>query len=141
MFKNILLAIDGSDHSNRATEKAVELADLVKDASIEILYIVDGKKSKTDVLHAGDSDTASIKREKMLKEYESKIKEREIAVETTILHGKNGVAEAIISYANNNDHDTLVMGSRGLNEVQKMVLGGVSHKVMKYVNIPVLMIK
>lgn len=141
MFKNILLAVDGSDHSNRAAEKAVEVAKNVEGASIELLYVVDGKKSKTDVLHEGDSDTASIKREKLLQSYRAMIEDHNIQCEKTVLHGQNGVAEAIIVHANNGSYDTLVMGSRGLNNVQQMVLGGVSHKVMKYVNMPILMIK
>jgi nucleotide-binding universal stress UspA family protein len=89
----------------------------------------------------GDSESASLKREQLLKHYESVGKEEQIPCESTILHGKNGIAEAIIVRANNDSCDTLVIGSRRLNSEQKMVLGGVSHKVMKYVNTPVLMIK
>ncbi|CAM3925404.1 universal stress protein [Alkalicoccus chagannorensis] len=141
MYKNILLAIDGSDHSYRATEKAIALAELTPDAAIEILYVVPGNKSKSDVLHYGDSDSASRKRTKMLQEYEKMIKEKSIPVETTVLHGKDGIAEAIIAHANEGGYDTLVLGSRGLSAVQTMVLGSVSHKVMKYVKAPVMMVK
>ncbi|WP_338484558.1 universal stress protein [Alkalicoccus halolimnae] len=81
-----------------------------------------------------------MKREQLLKHYESVGKEEQIPCESTILHGKNGIAEAIFVRANNDSYDTLVIGSRRLNSEQKMVLGGVSHKVMKYVNTPVLMI-
>ncbi|PTL38602.1 universal stress protein [Alkalicoccus saliphilus] len=141
MFKNLLLAIDGSDHSNRATEKAIELAKLQKDASIEMLYVVAGNKSKTDVLHYGDSDNASRKRKQLLTKYETIIKEAGIPVEVTVLHGKDGIAEPIIEHANNGSYDALILGSRGLSTVQTMVLGSVSHKVMKYVKAPVLMVK
>ncbi|PRO65923.1 universal stress protein [Alkalicoccus urumqiensis] len=141
MFKKILLAIDGSDHSRRATEKAVELASLNEGASIEILYVVAGNKSKTDVLHSGDSESASRKRERMVRQFEEQVKEEGIEASHTILHGKNGVAEAIIEHANEGEYDALVLGSRGLGTVQTMVLGSVSHKVMKYVKAPVMMVK
>ncbi|WP_281285260.1 universal stress protein [Alkalicoccus halolimnae] len=42
----ILLAVDGSDHSNRAAKKAIELGSLVEGASIELLYVVDGKNQR-----------------------------------------------------------------------------------------------
>jgi nucleotide-binding universal stress UspA family protein len=141
MFKNLLLAVDGSEHSRRATEKALELAGLSEGSSIEILYVVPGSKSKSDVLHYGDSDSASMKRKRMLKEFEEMIQLKNIPVETTMLHGKDGSAEAIIEHANNGAYDALILGSRGLSTVQTMVLGSVSHKVMKYVKAPVLMVK
>jgi nucleotide-binding universal stress UspA family protein len=141
MFKNLLLAIDGSDHSNRATEKAIELAKLEEGSSIEILYVVAGSKSKTDVLHYGDSDNASRKRNQILTKYEEMINEAGIPVEITVLHGQDGISEPIIEHANNGSYDTLVIGSRGLSTVQTMVLGSVSHKVLKYVKAPVLMVK
>jgi nucleotide-binding universal stress UspA family protein len=141
MFKNLLLAVDGSEHSRRATEKALELAGLSEGSSIEILYVVPGSKSKSDVLHYGDSDSASMKRKRMLKEFEEMIQSKNIPVETTMLHGKDGSAEAIIEHANNGAYDALILGSRGLSTVQTMVLGSVSHKVIKYVKAPVLMVK
>ncbi|MCR6109366.1 universal stress protein [Bacillus sp. A301a_S52] len=141
MFKNLLLAIDGSDHSIRAADKAISLALLEKNASIEILYVVAGSKSKTDVLHYGDSDSASRKRQEMLQPFKDKIIEAGIATKITILHGSNGAAESIIEHANNSHYDALVIGSRGLGTVQTMVLGSVSHKVIKHVKAPVLMVK
>ncbi|MFA9556597.1 universal stress protein [Evansella sp. AB-rgal1] len=139
MFSNILLAIDGSDHSRRAAKKAIEMGKLLGDASIEVLYIVDGSKSKSDVLQFGDSDSASRKRREMLQPFETMIKSAGLTLKTSILHG--APAETIIKHANEGSYDCLVLGSRGLSTVQTMILGSVSHKVMKYVKAPVLMVK
>lgn len=140
MFNHLLLAVDGSDHSHRATDKAIELASLSgKEASIEILYVVDGKKSKADVLQYGDSDAASHKRKDMLKQFEEKIEHAHLTSKVSVLHGDP--AETIIEQANNGSYDALVIGSRGLSTVQTMIIGSVSHKVMKYVKAPVLMVK
>jgi nucleotide-binding universal stress UspA family protein len=140
-MKRILLAVDGSEHSNRAAEKAIGLARITEDSEIELLYVVDGSRSKTDILHYGDSDAASAKRRRMLAAFEEMITAENISVTSTVLHGKNGVAEPIISHANDGAYDVLVIGSRGLNTMQTMVLGSVSHKVMKYVKAPVMMVK
>ncbi|RCK13159.1 universal stress protein [Bacillus licheniformis] len=48
---------------------------------------------------------------------------------------------AIVSYANHHDVDIVIIGSRGLNTLQEMVLGSVSHKVAKRVKCPVLIVK
>ncbi|UCZ53633.1 universal stress protein [Bacillus shivajii] len=140
MFKHLLLAVDGSDHSLRATDKAIELANLSgEEASIEVIYVVDGKKSKADVLQYGDSDSVSRKRVEMLKQFEEKIEAARLTAKVTVLHGEP--AETIIEYANNGSFDALVIGSRGLSTVQTMILGSVSHKVMKHVKAPVMMVK
>ena len=46
-----------------------------------------------------------------------------------------------MKFANENNVDLLVIGSRGLNSLQEMVLGSVSHKVIKRVNCPALVVK
>lgn len=40
-----------------------------------------------------------------------------------------------------NKVDIVVIGSRGLNTLQEMVLGSVSHKVMKRVHRPAMIVK
>ncbi|UTW68750.1 universal stress protein [Anaerobacillus sp. HL2] len=49
--------------------------------------------------------------------------------------------ETIVEYADENSFDCLVIGSRGLNRFQSMVLGGVSHKVTKGAKCPVMIVK
>lgn len=51
MYKKILLAADGSENSLRAAEEAVKVASLDKQCVIEIVYIVNFTKSRSEVLH------------------------------------------------------------------------------------------
>ncbi|ADU28578.1 universal stress protein [Evansella cellulosilytica] len=140
MFSHLLLAIDGSDHSRRAAEKAIELGKLTDHATIEILYVVDGSKSKSDILKYGDSEAASKNRQQMLHSFEELINDAGISTKITILHAGTP-AESIIKHANEGNYDCVVLGSRGLSTVQTMIIGSVSHKVMKYAKAPVLMVK
>ncbi|WP_138418476.1 universal stress protein [Aquibacillus sediminis] len=139
MFNKILLASDGSEHAMRATEKAITLADKNLNAIITILYVVNMNKSKNDVLHSWNSADLDRSRREELALTEQKIKHAHIKYEMEILHGEPG--PTIVNYINENEVDICVIGSRGLNSLQEMVLGSVSHKVAKRANCPVMIVK
>ena len=67
------------------------------------------------------------------------MKSSHLSYKLKLLHGDPG--PAIVDYANKENFDLVVIGSRGLNSLQEMVLGSVSHKVVKRVNCPVLIVK
>ncbi|WP_018932294.1 universal stress protein [Gracilibacillus lacisalsi] len=138
MYKKILLATDGSEHSIRAASHAIEIAQ-VKNGSIDIVYVVDGNTSKSDVLHGIDKYEVKKEREEKFKPIRTKIKEAGISCETHFLHGEPG--PSIVEFANDNQYDLVVVGSRGLNKLQTMILGSVSHKILKRVECPVLVVK
>ena len=139
MFKKILLTSDGSNNSLRATEKAIELALLTGEATIEIIYVIDFDTSKREALRYMDSDIIQEERKLRLQLTEEKIKAAGVKSKSTILHGEPG--PMIVSYANEHGFDVVVIGSRGLNSLQEMVLGSVSHKVAKRVQCPVMIVK
>jgi nucleotide-binding universal stress UspA family protein len=139
MYKKILLAADGSSNSDRAADHAVNLARLQNGSEVEIIYVLDYTKSKSDVLHTEAFMEMKNERLKKLKGIETKLKDMNIPYKIVMQHGEPG--PAIISYCNENHFDILIVGSRGLNSLQEMVLGSVSHKVAKRVHCPVLIVK
>lgn len=80
-----------------------------------------------------------MKKRKKLSKIEQLLRESNISYKVIILHGTPGAE--IVKYANEHQVDLVVIGSRGLNSLQEMVLGSVSHKVMKRVNCPALIVK
>ena len=139
MYNKVLLAVDGSDHSLRATKEAITIAGVNPEAQITIVYVADHDNAKNDVLHSGSSVELDLQRRKKLQPVEEAIEEANVAHRVQILHGTPG--PAIVDYANKEKFDILVIGSRGLNSLQEMVLGSVSHKVVKRANCPVLIVK
>ncbi|WAA09127.1 universal stress protein [Fervidibacillus albus] len=139
MYKRILLAVDGSENSIRAADEAVKIATFISDCRIEIIYVADYSKSKNEILHAQGKEELNHSRRKKLAPIEEKMKSKNINYKLEILHGHPG--PTIIEYANKEKVDLVVIGSRGLNTLQEMVLGSVSHKVMKRVNCPALIVK
>ena len=138
MYSSILLAIDGSKNSLRATEEAAKIAASCENSEITIIYAVDYAQSKNDVLHAlGKSDMELARRKKILPA-EEYLQTQEVNYKVSIVHGDPG--PTIVDYANKGAFDLLIIGSRGLNSLQEMVLGSVSHKVVKRAKCPVLVV-
>lgn len=45
MYQHILLAVDGSDHSVRAAEEAIKIAQLSPDSQVEVVFVADFGKN------------------------------------------------------------------------------------------------
>lgn len=139
MYKHILLATDGSEHSKRAAENAIHIAKCTKDSKIEVVYVVNADRAKSDVISNWNSPDVNDVRKERMKDVENLAKSAGVHYEISILHGEPG--PTIVDYINTNQIDIVVIGSRGLNGLQEFVLGSVSHKVAKRANCPVLIVK
>lgn len=139
MYKTILLAVDGSENSLRATDEAVKIASLIPDCQIIVVFVADFSKSKNEILHAQGKEELEYARRKKMIPVEEKINSKNINYQLKILRGNPG--PTIIEHADQEKADMVVIGSRGLNTLQEMVLGSVSHEVMKNANCPVLIVK
>lgn len=139
MYQKILLATDGSEHSLRASDHAIELAKCNPGSIVEVVFVVDGDTSKSDVLRNWNTAGVADKRRERIKSADDKAKEAGINYEVKILRGEPG--PTIVKYANENKFDIVVIGSRGLNALQELVIGSVSHKVAKRANCPVMIVK
>lgn len=138
MFKQILLAVDGSDNSIRSAQHAIALAEKFA-GTIDVLYVVDSNKAKEDVLYATNKFEIELKRKEKLKPIRALLEKSELNFTTHVLHGEPG--PEIVTFANEKGFDCIVIGSRGLNNLQSFLLGSVSHKVAKRAECPVLIVK
>ncbi|WP_062200120.1 universal stress protein [Massilibacterium senegalense] len=139
MFQKILVASDGSPFAEKAAEKAAYLASVAENAEVEILHVIDDDHAKGNAIYKQSKKEHESLRHKRLQKTKEKLEEKEIKYGLTLLYGD--AAPKIVEYAKEHDFDVIVMGSRGLNVVQKMLLGSVSHKVSKYSHCPVIIVK
>lgn len=135
----IAVAIDGSDNALRAAQHAIYLAEYLPEATLEVIYVADFSKAKDDRLLTQSPESLALAREQKVTPALKLAEEKNIKAELTMLKGNP--SEAIISYVNDELIDQLILGSRGLNVFQEMILGSVSHKVMKHVRCPVTIVK
>ncbi len=135
----ITVAIDGSENALRAAKHAITLAQYLPEASLEVIYVSDYNKAKDERLLSQSPDSLILKREQKVRPIIELAKE--VGVKTKITMLKGNPSQEIIKYVNSEEIDQLVIGSRGLNTFQEMVLGSVSQKVLNHVNCPITIVK
>jgi len=128
MYKRILVAYDGSDHARRAVEHAISLAKILNSSLYVITVAVD------------PSQEALEKAKRIAAEAAEMIASGGLSASDVAV--RSGVpANEIINYAEEIRADLIVMGSRGLSTIQRLVLGSVSQTVASRARVPVLIVK
>lgn len=139
MYKHILIAADGSDNSVRAANEAVKLARMSTDTFVEVLLVIDPDRIRDEVLHSPNHEEIEFYRQERLQPVLDVLSGAELQPKLTTVKGEPG--PTIVKYADANNVDLIVIGTRGLNALQEFVLGSVSHKVVKRAHCPVLIVK
>jgi nucleotide-binding universal stress UspA family protein len=138
-FTNILVAYDGSDHSQKALDLAVKIASN-SGGQLKVLYAFD----KVPIIFGDDETEHFIERvmskgREALGEATAHLHEAGVEFSTIIVEGP--AAEAILRVAQAESCDLIVMGSRGLGMMQGLLLGSVSYRVLHHAQIPVLIVR
>ncbi|GKV57254.1 universal stress protein [Sporosarcina sp. NCCP-2222] len=135
----IAVAIDGSENALRAATHAITLAKHFPEAHLEFIYVADYDKAKDERLLSQNEESLLLKRRQKVEPVLELAQTAGLQAKMTLLKGNP--SQEIIKYVNAQAMDQLIMGSRGLNTFQEMMLGSVSHKVMKHVDCPVTIVK
>lgn len=137
MFKKILVAIDGSTYSQLALPAAIEVASKF-DGEILVLHVSEHDKGRAAVFTLETPAEATT----MVGAAVRTAREAGITAKGQLKDVSVGhVAKAIVEIAEANAIDLIVMGSRGLSDVQGLMLGSVTHKVMQTADAPVLVVR
>ncbi len=135
----IAVAVDGSENGLRAANHAVTLAKYLPEATLDIVYVADYDKAKDERLLSQNAESLALTREQKVHPVVERAKSAGIQAKMTLLKGNP--SQEIIKYVEKQSIDHLVIGSRGLNSFQEMILGSVSHKVVKHAHCPVTIVK
>ncbi|MDQ3847853.1 MAG: universal stress protein [Thermoproteota archaeon] len=145
-FSKIVVAVDGSESSNKVYDLAAQLTKLSNGKLIIVHVImsplpVGGGMFYTD---ASSTDKLRVDMEesgrKLLQYYSEKsTNEYKITAETILTRGSP--ADAIIREANERGAGLIVVGSRGFSSAKHFFIGSVPNSVMHHSSIPVLLVK
>lgn len=149
MFKKILLAVDGSNQSLKAAEYTKNLAALIKPEKITILnvgsvqtiYLMNYHPSmiEPDILPQQVEDRIKEQGEKVLQDALEIFKGANLQIKTQFQYGHP--AETIADFAQKENFDLIIVGSRGLSELKGMFLGSVSDRISHLCHCPILIVK
>lgn len=148
--RRILVAVDGSRPSIDASIQAIDLAKSLN-AELIALYVVSPdvrydflEDTITPRLPGALKDVIMIamqRGEKHLDKVRQKAKDKNFKVKTDVVIGISSVVKEIVDYAEKNRINIIVVGSRGLSGLKKMLLGSVASGVVTYAHCPVLVTK
>jgi nucleotide-binding universal stress UspA family protein len=145
LFSKILVPIDGSDYSFKAAEYAIDISTRYR-SEITLISIVASK-----VRYGSSSGIFGAIPPSYLKKYESEAKKwfdrvlqklkkegLEIKIKTDVITTPLSIVSTILRYAEKDDADIIVIGSRGITGFKRMLVGSVALGVVTYAHCPVL---
>ncbi|WP_045097503.1 universal stress protein [Legionella fallonii] len=147
MYKNILLAVDGSNASNSAVEEVIKL---IKDQNthLRVIHVVDENMA----YHGGPGFDAALIINALKEEgkeildnaaktieSQSSIKVEKLLLELRQSQGR--IAEMIVDESKKWPTDLLVLGTHGRRGFNRFILGSVAENVIRIATTPVLLVR
>ena len=137
-MKNIILAFDGSEYSNRALKYAKTFAERFE-ATLWLVHIF---THTSDLLGYEDYEKLYSKRkasgETLLGEAFQELRNTRLDVREKLEEGPE--AESILNIAKKCQADLIVMGTRGHGTLKGLLVGSVSRKVIHHSSCPVMVV-
>ena len=139
----ILIAVDGSEHANRAIEAVGKMVHSALDLEAILLCV------SPEPIFYGDYGIATI--EKI--EEDQKLQQNDVLAKAMDLAGAQGlklgeparaygvIANEIVRIAQERQADQIAMGTRGMGAIGNMILGSVAQRVIHQSPLPVLLVK
>ena len=139
-FQKILVAIDGSDESMNAADYAVSISKEYN-AELYALYVI---RADVDLfgVHPNSEYATTMKNEgeKYLDKVKRKAAEKDIQIKSEVIASIN-IAGGIVDFAEENNIDLIVIGTRGSSGFKKLLLGSVAAYTITYAHCPVMVVK
>ena len=147
MIKKILIAVDGSKHSLSSVAFGAEIAKAM-DAQVLLYHVVKPYKlpdalrvfAKAEHMQTFDPELLRKGAQYLLAGALSEARKagvKQVDIETD----EGPIARSIIDRAKTFKADLIVIGSRGMGDMEGILRGGVSHRVETLAKCPVLVVK
>ena len=139
----ILIAVDGSEHANRAIEAVAKMAHSALDLQATLVCV------SPEPLFYGDYTVGTIQKI----EEDQKRQQNNILVQAMALCRTHGlqlgdparaygvIASEIVRIAKERAVDQIALGTRGMGAVGNLLLGSVAQRVLHQSPVPVLLVK
>lgn len=143
IYRNIMVATDGSELVKKAVATAIEIAKL-SEAKLYAVYVIAYQGIST--IYPKDAgwekaalDYFRIEGKEATAYVENAGRAQNVGVESVILEGNP--AHEIIDFAEKNDIDLIVMGTLGKTGIERFLLGSVAENVVRHSKKAVLVVR
>lgn len=137
MFERILLAVDGSEHSDRAVPVAGDLSRLYG-GEVVVLHVREHEVTWGADIDVETADEARTLVDRVVRE----LKDAGTNVRGEVVRVPLGqTPRAILDMVREEDAGLIVMGTRGLSDWGRLLMGSVAHKVVHLAEVPVLVVR
>lgn len=137
--RKIAAAIDGSEYSDKVLDKAMEFAQLL-DAAIVLIYChrkfpkILGQPHRDHIISAIMDET-----EEAVAPFVKRLSDSAVPFIERFM--EEPAATMITEVADHEQCEMIIMGSRGLGEIEGLLLGSVTHRVLQIAKCPVLVVR
>ena len=153
-FAKILITVDGSEQSMDAADYAIAMAKEEDDdnktqmIALHVLFSQTGYAYSTNMFGLVTPSSineiledAKLEAQQWFDKIKEKISENDIQLKTEVVVSPTSVVGAIVDYAEHENVDLIVIGSRGRSGFKKLLLGSTASGVVTYATCPVLVVK
>jgi nucleotide-binding universal stress UspA family protein len=155
-ISKILVAIDGSEHSMKAADLALEMAEKgqvnkTKEGGIELiaLTVLDVSKPRSFLSSFIAAPTYGLKEleqernaaKQWIETVRKKAEAKNVPFSSEMIEGLVSAEATIVDYAESHKMDLIVVGTRGRTGFSKVLLGSVASKIVEYAPCSVVVVK
>lgn len=139
-IKNILLPVDGSEHSKNATEYAIHLAKM-EGAKVHAVTCYEPLAVVPDLLRSTlvefEAHVVDVAKE-TVECCKAPLEESGVEFDLLVKEGEAG--KVLSDMAKSGEYDLVIMGSHGHSDIAGLFLGSVTHKVLNTIYCPVMIV-
>lgn len=144
IVRKILVAYDGSELSQKAVSEAERQMARNKETELHLLSIAEITGPSTSAMMQENITNEQVeKMNHQLTQVKNSItaENTDVITKVVIAKGKENAGKSICKYAEHNEIDMIVVGSRGLGNVKGLFLGSVSNNIVQNSVSPVTVVK
>jgi nucleotide-binding universal stress UspA family protein len=145
-ISRILIPIDGSESSMKAADYAIAIARKtggIDGAELIALNVIHSEIKYVYMQNSVDGIIEDAKREaqKWFDKVQENADKNKVKLRREVIINPKSIVGAIVDYAEDQNVDLIVVGSRGLSGFKKLLLGSIASGVVTYAHCPVLVAK
>ncbi len=140
-----MVAIDGSEHSIKAAEYALDIAKTFGATlhAVTVTYIPESYHVRQeDVLeHPKQMSDKMDNAKSWFETFNENARENNVQIRPELINSQRPVDYVLLEYAEKENIDLIVVGTRGRSGFRKLLLGSIASGVVTYAHCPVLVVK